>query len=239
MHSGPTNGGKVTVPNLWLDWSNLALLLAGLLTIVGVTGAIKKEQKARQEIAESQERTASLEVQVGVQQERAAIAESKLLAEQRGSASVRFRLQRLEKGLLPRQLTEAQVNGLADELRGLGPINVAMSQSTEVVLYASQIIEVLKAAGVLGVVFNIPTGVISGLAVYAPDAKGQRIAEILRNRGIAGGMMQKLGIVGTKLVPRRHSAIFVGEHVGMLLPGDGQQGEGIDEHGDPVPEPRP
>jgi hypothetical protein len=212
-----------------------ALIFAAALTAFG-TWATYRASGTKEHL--NDERANRLTLEILRQQERAALAEQRLLAEQRGSATVRWRLERLERAVLPRSLTDSQRSALLTQLHGLGPINIAMSTATEATLFGVQFDRLFKEAGVHGRIFAIPPGVSLGVTVYVINRTGESIAQILRAQNISGGEV-RLRPIGFEGLPADQNALIIGENDGALRGGNGQPGEGIDEHGYPVPEPRP
>jgi len=84
---------------------------------------------------------------------------------------------------------------------------------------------------------------VSGSTMYAPTTNGLKLGQILwtlTNRTqtrIAGGAISVRSI-GLEVLPEGENALVIGENDAAFQPGDGQPGEGVDENGRPVPQPR-
>lgn len=216
-------------PTFWFNVCGAAIIV---LSIASLWVGNVKDRESNKQIAE-------LHLATQVQRERADLAEARLLDEQRLTAKERWRLERLERAVLPRGITPAQREALISQLQSLGPVNVAMSVDAEPTPYGLQFVEVLKTAHVLGKVLMLPDSGYrqSGVIVYAANEQGHRIADVLRAQGLASGMIT-LRALGLEQLPADENTIVVGVNNAALSGGAGQPGEGLDEHGNPVPAPR-
>jgi hypothetical protein len=195
---------------------------------------------ADQRAAQSNERAARLEKDAAEVRERAALTEQRLLDERRLTANERWRLEFLERAVLPRSLTQAQIDALIPKLVNLGPINVALLQAPEPQIYGAQLIQLFQAANILGRVISLPPDSRQmGVVVYAADARGRQIAEVLHEQRIVGGMIGG-GIrpIGLEAIPTDQNTLIVGDNAAGFGGRDGQPGEGLDQYGEPVPAPR-
>jgi hypothetical protein len=216
-------------PTFWFNVCGVAIIV---LSMASLWFGNAKDRDSNRQVAE-------LQLATQAQRERADNAEARLLDEQRLTAKERWRLERLERAVLPRSITPAQRDALRSQLQSLGPVNVAMSADTEPTLYGLQFVEVLNAAHALGKVLMLPNSGYrqSGVVVYAANDKGHRIADVLHAQDLASGLIT-LRALGLEQLPADENTIIVGANNAAWSGGAGQPGEGLDEHGNPVPAPR-
>ena len=75
-----------------------------------------------------------------------------------------------------------------------------------------------------------------GVVVYSGNGEGSRLYNVLRLAGVATG---KWGFLPAEInLPTNQNCIIIGENDAAFRGGNGQAGEGIDEHGRPIPMPR-
>lgn len=180
--------------------------------------------------------------------ERAALTEERLLNERRLTANERWRLERIERTVLPRSL---YVNwpALATELKGgnFHPINVALiGKSMESHQFASALMGALQQAGVFGKYIDLSAmpgarapGSSSGVSVTGgKDTDADRLAEMLWQKFKIGGALFGALPIGWEAIPPDVACLVVGENNAAMSGGNGKPGEGLDEHGEPVPAPQ-
>jgi len=195
---------------------------------------------ANENAAKANERANQLANEAAQTRERAALTEERLLDERRLTARERWRLERLERAVLPRTLTPEQRETLIPLLRGLGSINVAAVNKPEPFYFAQQLMDLFQRAGIMGRLLILPADSNQfGVATYIADANGQRLMDILWQQRIGGqGIGGGVRPIGLDSIPTDQNTLIVGENDAAFQPGDGQPGEGIDKHGGAVPAPQ-
>ena len=180
---------------------------------------------------------AARDVELAQAKEQLARTDEKILAERRLTANERWRLDRVEKIVLPRQLSRQQYDALLEKLTASkvkGPINVAFVNRTEPTMFAVQFIELLRAAHLLGHTFSLPRdSILTGVTTYRVDASGEEFAQILWQTAQVGGGSVGVRAIGMESLPEHENCLVVAENNAALQPGAGQPGEGIDQWGDP------
>jgi hypothetical protein len=169
----------------------------------------------------------------------AARTEQKLLDERRLTANERWRLERVEKAVLPRSLTARQRELLAQEFKGKGlSINIAFGGSTEATLYGIALMQALNEAGLATKPYTIPkTADLQGVTVYAVIDDGRLIAEALHKAEIAGSLVQGMLPMDLQGVPANENLLVVGANNAASQGGAGQPGESISPDGAINPRP--
>jgi hypothetical protein len=175
--------------------------------------------------------------------------EKDVLVERRLTARERLRLERLERIILPRSIDSAPQLVEALKAGGFQPMNIAIVLQRESSEYGFSLMSVLKDAGLLGGVAWLPKDSRApSLLVVAVDDDGPRIADLLWQKfQIGQGWRAKIerGTDPTKSdsslagVPTDRNCLVVGSNSEAAFQGSpGQPGEGVDEHGRPVPAPQ-
>lgn len=137
--------------------SVISALVAGyaghLEAVVAKTDAAQANARA----GAANERAAALEKEAAETRERAAITEERLLNERRLTARERWRLERVERAVLPRTLYVDWPKLVAELKAGhFGPINVAYVEKSEPRAFALALMMAMKQAGVLGKFIILP-----------------------------------------------------------------------------------
>lgn len=210
-----------------------------------VTADVKIAQ-AHQLADEARERTAFLErdatsLRIDLERARAAtiLADARLLNEQRLTANERWRLERLEKAILPRNISPEFVGPLVAALQGLSSVNIAVVNKPEPMNFAFSLMQILNFAHAFGKLIVLPSNSQqSGVAVYTPNLADDRLFNAFWNIARIGGKGIGVRTGGLEDIPKDQECLIVGDNDAALQPGEGQPGEGIDEHGRPVPAPR-
>ena len=255
------DASAVANAEFWLSWIAVGKFAAAALVTIGVvmefggnfvarpyerTVAAAREQQLLALRAEADDAKTKLE------QARAAAAQidTNLLAEQRLTARERMRLERLERAVLPRssflspQLVEALI---ADLKAGSFPrINIAFVPRREPQDFAVfTLLMIFTKAGIMGRLIELPKDSNrSGVMIFAANADGSRLATLLWQKyRIGGGEMSREGKaaeVSRELdaLPLDENCVIVGDNDGAFQPSNGQPGEGLDQHGRPVPAPQ-
>lgn len=237
--------------NLFFWGSIIALIGLGICEIVSHRyGERKDELVAAQERTTNdrhEEEMARLHVQLENAKKETALADARLLAEQRLTASERTRLARLERAVLPRSIPADLYARLLSAIRGLGPVNIAFVKKAEPRAFAFELMRLFSDAQIMGRLIELPADTdVPGDLIYAPNKVGERLGQILwsttnlsqtRIGGRSTGT-NKLSVPDLSGIPGDETCIVIGTNDAAMQPPDGQPGEAIDEHGRPVPEPR-
>jgi hypothetical protein len=191
------------------------------------------------------ERAAEIEKEAAQDRKDAALTEERLLTERRVTANERWRLERLERIVLPRPSIDFNlINNLAEAFRsgGFHKINVAYTNLPEPSGHGLLFVAALSQAGLLGSVTPLPkNSTAPSLIVVAIDSEGDRIADLLFQKfGLGNGWRSALPLPSSQFagVPTDRNCIVVGSKGDTdLSTTRGQPGEGLDEHGGAVPAP--
>lgn len=202
-------------------------------------------------IAEANAIAATATKEAAAIRERAALTEERLLSERRLTANERWRLERVERVVLRRSL---YVNWpvLVAELKAgkFHPINIALvGGSMEASRFALDLTLALQQAAVLGRYIDlssIPPGAdgkaqsSSGVTIIFGDSDGDRLGEMLWQKfQIGGGGLSATALPAARVsIPTHANCLVVGDSNWAVSPGNGQRGEGIDQHGETVPAPQ-
>lgn len=229
-------------------WKNVEHKLAKLgfaLLVIGLAGELFFQTRIESADAalkrEFNIKIAQINIEAARIRERAAFSEERLLAERRLTANERWRLERLEKALLPRSIGNEQSRILVNELRGKAKsVCVLMLNMPEPRLYAIALMQIFKAAGIEPAGFTLPrSNERTGVSTWVVNDEGEQIADILwRVAQIGGGKIRHAKPIGLETLPDDKNCLIVGENDAALRAGGGQPGEGLDAHGDPVPGPQ-
>gem|GEM_PF-7056821 len=200
---------------------------------------------AQADAARANERTAALAVELEAARVETARADAILLQEQRLNARERMRLARLERAVLPRVIPPEAWSTLVPLLSGLGPVNIAISQGREPRGLGLQFLMLFQQAGIMGRLIWLPTPTPpadpqGGVTMIASGEVGERIARLLwTTAGYAGGVLTgNIRPIGLEAVPLDENTLVIGENDAAMQATPGQDGEGVDENGRPVPMPR-
>lgn len=223
-----------------LDGYEKWLIVFGVLVAVGVVGeawfgflnykrSSQLHQIQRTENLTLQKQVADAQAEVGRTNER-------LLEEQRRLAEARWRLERVERGVLPREIPPQQLQTILERLRqipDIGRVNVLTVDVAEPL--TPQVVQILRQAGRLGQVF-ITQGPVRGTSIYRANPAGEAMARVFWEvTGRFFGGWESVRAIGMETLPEHENAIVIGTNT--TPPADGQPGEGIDEHGHPVARP--
>jgi hypothetical protein len=190
--------------------------------------------------------TAHQNLQAARLQQQTAVTEERLLNERRLTANERWRLERVERAVLPRSHF---VNWpkLAEMLKSgqFPPVNVAYVSRPEAGEFAMDLAAALQSAGMLRGLIPLPSNAegsgwsSTGVLIVAADSDGQRLAELLWRQFEIGGGSASAAFAAKMIagMPADSNTIFVGENNSTLAPGRGQPGEGLDRYGGPDPAP--
>lgn len=174
--------------------------------------------------------------------------DANLLREQRLTAEERWRLRHIERAVLPRSQF-VDWAGLNKELKAgkFQPINIAVVEwPIEARTFGMDLMVALRDVGLLKKSIILPFSASrlvpfssSGSLILLPkdgDANASALAKTLWKYGMAGG-----SVLNESLPPEwatvlgHESWLVVLENGRWSSPRDGQDGEGLDEHGRPVP----
>ena len=223
-----------------LDGYEKWLIFFGVLVAIGAVGGswfgLLNYTKSSQlhEIQKTENLT--LQKQVADAQAEVGRTNERLLGEQRRLAEARWRLERVERGVLPREIPPEQLQTILERLRqipNLGRVNILSVDAAEPITL--QVLDTLRQAGVLGQVFETRSP-IRGTIIYRANPAGEAMARVFWEvTGRFFGGSQPVRTLGMEALPEHENALVIGAN--MTPPADGQPGEGIDEHGHPVPRP--
>jgi hypothetical protein len=226
--------------NRFYSWGWRGSIIGALITAVAVCFLM---WGTRVRDRDTETRLASLNLEAAQSRERAAIIEERLLQEQRRLADARWRLERVERGALPRDIPAPQAQAIVEglrEIKGLGTINIVVAPNAdEPNLFAERLRTIFQQAGVgVRTTVTMPASPLQGTLLYRGNAAGDQLAALLwRITGRYFGGSTSVRPLGLEGLPQHENALLIGPNDAAMQPGDGQPGEGIDEHGNPVPAP--
>jgi hypothetical protein len=239
-------------------WANIAALVAAVVTGAALfvsawvsssiadiiqEDADRRITEARTKGDEAEARAAEATQRAAEARERTAIAEERLLNERRLTAIERWRLERIERAVLPRSLFVDWPKLLAELKAGhFQPTNLAYVDKPEPRDFAINLMMVMRQAGVLDKFISLPgdsaTSSSGGLMIVAtPD--GDRLAEMLWQKfQIGGGSMSAAALPAVwSAIPKNANCLVIEENNWAMSPSSGRPGEGIDKYGGPDPAP--
>jgi hypothetical protein len=240
-----------------LDWWLTAFALLAAFFVVGgavlgawrLTKSVELQRTLTSENLALQQNIARLTVDAETAKEKTARADAYLLAEQRLTARERWRLERLESIVLPRSISGPSNLVAALKAAGLHPLNLAIVDDREASSFGIAFMTVLKDAGLLAEVTWLPKeSSAPSLLVVGADDEVDRLADLLFQKfqigqgwraKIAAGEDPAKSDGSLKGVPAGRDCLVIGSNRDAAFQGaPGQPGEGVDEHGRPVPSPR-
>lgn len=233
--------------DFWLIASVVFAAVAATAVGVATAGSIFSHSREAQ-VAE--ERAAKLTLELEQTKNAAKQIDANLLHEQRLTSIERWRLRRVERAILPRS---EFVNWalLIGQLKtgGFKPINIAVPDApAETAMFGMFLTDAFAQAGLLKREITIPQA--SGR--FVPTSSGGAtfltvnedtgpLSDLLWQRfKIGGGTMSAQALaLPTEwgAIPRDENTLLVLENSAALGGSDGQDGEGVDENGRPVPPP--
>jgi hypothetical protein len=230
--------------------SVISALLAGYAGHLEAVAAKSDAAQANARAGAAIERAATLEREAAETRERSATTEERLLNERRLTARERWRLERVERAVLPRTLFVDWPKLVAELKAGhFPPMNLACVERPEPQVFALELMMAMQQAGILGSFISLPaiSGKLnprspnssSGAIVITADAEGNRFAEMLWQKfQIGGGTMSAAAIPEAwTAIPKDTNCLVIEENNWAMSPGNGQPGEGIDQYGGPNPVP--
>jgi len=180
----------------------------------------------------------------------AAITEERLLGERRLTANERWRLERVERAVLPRSLYVNWPMLVADLRVGkFQRINIALiSPSMEASEFASDLMSAFQKAGIMGRFFDLSHasaetriglgGSSSGVEILSGNSDANKLGLLLWQKfQIGGGAMSATSVSPSSGIPNNQNCLVVDDNNWAESPGTGQPGEGSDKYGgaDPAP----
>jgi hypothetical protein len=192
---------------------------------------------------------ASLNEQAETARAETARTNADVLAERRLTARERWRLERIERAVLPRSLY-VNWNQLAAALKEghFGPVNIAVVGGPEAENFGFALMLALSAADVpfksIDPLHENPPKHLgwssSGVTVLVANPDGDRLAQMLWQKFQIGGGSQSIGVAAHEwtALPTDANCLLVQDNGWALAPPSGQPGEGLDQHGRPVPAPQ-
>lgn len=223
------------------NWSLLASLLFGVVStfvIIQTTNVKEAHWDSSRQAAEL--RVAELKTEAAKANERVALAEERILHERRLTANERWRLQRVERAVLPRSISQQQANELVNALRGkTAHLDLLIVDRPEPLMFAMQLMQIFSAAGIETHTLSLARDSRqTGVVMWVVNDEGSEISRILWQRAkIGGGELRKAKPISLETLPDEQNCLVIGENDAALSPGDGQPGEGLDMHGEPAPAP--
>src|SRR6266567_1771290 len=186
----------------WLSWVERGQLVAAFLVALGVAMEFigswigsrlhrTIEDARTAEVARLNNDTERLRAEAAKASERAALTEETILAERRLTARERWRLERVERAVFPRVITQEQRRFLVSELKGkISSMNICALDRAEPRLYALSILQVLHDAGVSTKLFWLPKDSDEqGIVTYVVNEDGRVFAKTLWKVRIGGGTL--------------------------------------------------
>jgi hypothetical protein len=180
----------------------------------------------------------------------AAVTEERLLGERRLTARERWRLERVERAVLPRSLYVNWDSLIAALKTGkFSPINIALvGKSMEASSFAFDLMFAFSQNGLMGKFIDLSSvpseahaGMhsSSGAYVIIGAADGQGLAQMLFQKFQIGGGSMSADMLPSawSAIPKDMNCLVVEENNWEMAPPSGQPGEGLDEHGAPDPAP--
>jgi hypothetical protein len=193
---------------------------------------------AQADIAKANEHAATLAIELERAKNDAKQIDANLLNEQRLTARERLRLERIERAVLPRRINFARTSELVSQLKGLGPLNIAVVDGLEPELFAEDFLTLFRNAEIMGSFIKLPAGPPRlGVTAYLAGS-GVAAAAVLTQVGLVAGTISGITPTGLEILPKDQTTIVIGENDWRFRGADGQPGEGADEHGRPVPAPQ-
>jgi hypothetical protein len=190
---------------------------------------------------------AALKAQLETARGETARADANLLKEQRLTARERWRLERLERIILPRSIDPSTAGRIGESMKAAAfqPINLAVVDQPEPTRYGLDWMITLRNAGLLASITYLPANSTApSLLVVAVDKNGDKIADLLFQKfHIGEGWKASVAdarkdpsLVG---IPMDRNCIVIGSNANAAFQGaEGQPGEGLDRFGRPVPAPQ-
>lgn len=148
----------------------------------------------------------------------------------------------LERAVAPRNVANDR-GALTEALKkaDIGPINVAYVDKTEPRDFAQQMVTIFSAAGTMGKLIPLPADAkIGGASMHSSNAKGTLAGKIMWD--VAQRSFTRIGsgsggLLGPEILPKGENTLVIGNNDPAFFGVDGQNGEGIDTNGRPLPSP--
>ena len=200
---------------------------------------------AKDEASKAREHSAVLAVELEHTRNNAKQIDANLLREQRLTALERWRLRRVERAVLPRSLF-VDWNSLTSELKkiGLEKIYLVVIDDSDMELsnFWINFTQCFQDANIKVFMqtispsdFRFLPNTSTGVGIVTFDEKGTALANLLWQKfRLGGGTMGGFPQIRPD-IPRDANWLVVGHNNWAMAPPDGQDGEGIDEQGRPVP----
>jgi len=169
-----------------------------------------------------------------------------LLNEQRITSRERMTLNWLVRAVAPRNVANDRV-ALIEALKkeDTGSINVAYVNKKEPHMLALQMVEIFRSAGIMGRLIILPSDAeVSGAFMNSPTSKEGFSKGLLADTtmsGITNRSFTRIGSGGTvslsvgESLPKDENTLVIGNNDPAFFGNDGQDGEGIDANGRPLP----
>jgi hypothetical protein len=169
-----------------------------------------------------------------------------LLNEQRITSRERMTLNWLLRAVAPRNVANDRV-ALIEALKkeDTGSINVAYVDKKEPHMLALQMVEIFRSAGIMGRLIILPSDAeVSGAFMNSPTSKEGFSKGFLADTtmsGVTNRSFTRIGSGGTlslsvgESLPKDENTLVIGNNDPAFFGMDGQDGEGIDVNGRPLP----
>jgi hypothetical protein len=246
-HSSTLWGVPIDSLELWgfrLLWVGALAGVGGLVAaaisayVLYVAGSVDLS-KVRTELASAQ-------TELETAKNNAKQIDANLLQEQRLTSQERWRLRHLERAVLSRsKFVDWDKLHEALSSSGLRPFNIAVVQRpAEASTFGRDLMFAMQNAGVLKRYFELPFSFApmptfssgSYLIVANGDSQAEALGRLLWQFGIAGAAGGKwAGMPPEWGIPDNETTLLVLENGRWMAPMDGQDGEGLDERGRPLP----
>ncbi len=225
---------------------SLAATAVAAVAVVFSTYAVIRLQKDAEVAAE--DRAAKLAVELEHTKTAAKQIDFNLLHEQRLTANERWRLERIERAVLPRS-TFVNWGLLTERLKSLHLEGVSLVTLDEENLeeddFALQLSIAFQNAGIKIITFAVSKDdrrlfgqSSSGLFLITVDDKGNKLADMLWQEFQIGGGSTSIFPDRPSKIPRNINCLVIGSNNWSVGPPSGQAGEGLDQFGRPVPAPQ-
>ncbi|MDP3553079.1 hypothetical protein [Methylocystis sp.] len=229
----PADKVLLVAERCWL-WSAGAAAFLGAIALLA-SYAMNEANKTL--AAADKQKIMGLEANLENARREAKIADARLLHEQRLTSDERWRLERLERAVLPRSITPEHIGALVSALRGKAKrIAIWVVDKTEPIGFATQLLQIFKRADIeANIVLIFAKTQQFGVTTWVVNNEGSEISRILWETARIGGSELRARPIGLEGLPDDENCLIVGQNDAAFQSGSGQAGEGIDEEGRPIP----
>jgi hypothetical protein len=217
----------------------LAIEYVCIVRAVEATERLQRE--ADKKVARANADAERARAEAAAARERLALTDERLLHERRLNARDRSRLEFLERAVLPRTITEPQWNALVASLKGsIATLNIAILDKPEPMRFGLELNRLLGAAEILTrPIFVPPSCPMYGVRIYRVTEAAERVGQILwQTAAFCSG---STGMIPEELrhwIRAGEDCLLIGENDAAMHGRPGYPGDGIDEHGEEIPNPQ-